>query len=100
MANVIIPPEHQSAPSTTARATEIVGPDGSVLNKPVIHLERREAETLKQYRKFLEKYALREAVYCSRCFEGNRADGTRFHVTPAGVMVECRCRTLVYSGLL
>ena len=100
MAHVIIPPEHRSTQRETAKLAPIIGPDGSILNKPTIPIEPEEARLLKKYRAFLEKYGLREAIFCQQCFDGNRADGTRFHVTPNGVMIECRCRTLLYAGLL
>lgn len=99
MANVIVPAEHQSAAKvTTTQDVGIVGPDGSILNKPTIQLDAKDAALLREYRKFLERQGLREALFCEKCWNRNLEDGTRAHVTPSSVMIECRCRRLLFTG--
>lgn len=81
-------------PNTQTTTTGLFAPDGSLLTKPTTTLLPTEVQLLRDYRAFLTKYRLREAVFCDACFEGDLSDGTRFAVTPTLVHVECRCKIL------
>ena len=72
--------------------------NGEPTNVPTIVLSSEEAALLRLYKKFLLRHGFREALYCNKCFEGSRADGTRAHVTDSQVMVKCRCRMLFHQG--
>lgn len=85
-------------PNTNVTEGAIVGPDGSVINKPTVILSADEARLLRQYKKFLQKYGIRETVFCNQCFEGNLSDGMRAFVTDSQVMWECRHRMLFHQG--
>ena len=79
-------------------SAQIVGPDGAVANKPALILDHNEAQLLRNYKKFLMKHGMREAVYCNDCWEGNRDDGMRAFVTDSQILFECRCRSLFHQG--
>jgi len=83
---------------TEKTTAAIVGPDGEVVNKPTVVLDSAEASLLRQYKKFLQKHGLREAVYCNNCWEGQRSDGMRAFVRDDQILFECRCRTLFHQG--
>lgn len=76
----------------------LVGPDGSLANKPTILFDAEEAALLRRYKKLLAKHGLREALYCNACWEGNRSDGMRAFVRDDQILFECRCRTLFHQG--
>lgn len=76
----------------------IVAPDGSVATRPTTILSKDEAELLRKYKKFLHAHGIREAVYCSACWDGDRADGMRAFVRDHQILFECRCRMLFYDG--
>lgn len=76
----------------------ILGPDGTPAEKPVLTLSPREATLLRQYKKFLEKYHLREALYCDDCFDGDMADGCRAFVTDNQIGILCHCKMRVFAG--
>ena len=76
--------------------------EGEPAELPHEVLTDRELETLLKYKKFLQKHGYREAVYCTRCWGNNLADGTEFRVTEHGVsieaMIRCRCRVAYGRG--
>lgn len=76
----------------------IVGADGVPLNRPTVMLTRHEARMLREYKKFLQKYALKEALYCQTCWSGNREDGTEAFVRDDKIGIICRCTTRLYMG--
>lgn len=84
--------------NTDVVSGSIVGPDGSVLNKPTVILTTEEAELLRKYKQFLQRRGLREAVYCNHCFDGNLEDGMRAFVRDDQILFECRHRMLFYQG--
>ena len=57
-----------------------------------------DAKLLRAYKKFLLINGLKEALYCVRCFEGMRSDGTEAFVTADQILIRCRCRRLYYDG--
>lgn len=86
--------------ATHGDVLQIVGPDGSVLNKPTAVLLPQEAEIFRAYQKIKDKYGFTEANYCRACWNSTREDGMKGHVTPGEIALECRCRSLVYRGLM
>ena len=76
----------------------IVAPDGSVANYPTVLLSHEDAKLLREYKKFLLRNGLKEAVYCNLCFERNLADGTEFFVTADQIVIKCRCKLRFYQG--
>ena len=76
----------------------LVGPDGTLVIKQNVPMSVEDHQLLLQYRKFLLRQGLREALFCNDCFEGNRNEGTRAHVTDSSVLIECRCKTRSRAG--
>ena len=76
----------------------IVNPDGTLMNRPTVMLTRHEARLLRDYKKFLLKYALKEALYCSDCWTGHREDGCEAYVQDGKIGIICRCKTRLYLG--
>lgn len=76
----------------------ILTADGEVASKPTVILSSEEASLLRQYKKFLMKHGLREAVYCNTCFDGDLDDGMRAFVRDDQILFECRHRMLFYQG--
>ena len=76
----------------------IVSPDGEVLNKPTVLLSKDEAELLRNYKKFLQRRGLREAIYCNHCWQGDLSDGMDAFVTDGQILFKCRHRLLFYQG--
>lgn len=76
----------------------IVAPDGTIATRPTTVLSQGEAELLRKYKKFLAAHGIREAWYCQSCWDGERSDGMRVHVTEGQIVGECRCRMLFYQG--
>jgi len=76
----------------------LVSPDGTLLNRAEEPITSAEVQLLRLYKRFLHGRGLREALYCQRCFDGNRFDGMRAAVTEGNVLLECRCRRLTFTG--
>lgn len=76
----------------------IVAPDGTVATRPTFMLTAKDAALLRAYKRFLQKYHLREALYCNDCFEGDLADGCQAFVTPMQIGILCRCTMRVFNG--
>lgn len=76
--------------------------EGQPTNLPHETITDDELRLLLEYKKFLQKHGYREAVYCSRCWGNNLADGTEFRVQTSGLTVEaiirCRCRIAYGKG--
>ena len=85
-------------PNTDVTTGTIVGPDGTPLIKPTVILSAEDAALLRQYKKFLHRYALRSATYCNHCFEGNLNDGMRAFVRDDQILLECRHRQIFYGA--
>jgi len=79
--------------------TDAEGEPAELPNEPITDPE---LELLLQYKQFLQRRGYREAVYCTRCWGNNLADGTEFHVQSRGVSIEalirCRCRVAYGRG--
>ena len=78
--------------------TQILGPDGSVASLPTVLLSDEDARLLRTYKKFLQRHGLREALYCSHCWTGEREDGCKAFVTPNQIGIHCRCRMRFHQG--
>lgn len=80
----------------------LYGADGEPTNLPHEPISDDELRLLLEYKRFLAKHGYREAVYCSRCWGNNLADGTEFRVQTSGLTVEamirCRCRVAYGKG--
>lgn len=78
--------------------SELVGPNGELLSKPTEILTTEEAELLRKYKKFLSRHGYREALYCDKCWGGNREDGCKAFVTGQQIGILCRCRMTFFQG--
>lgn len=76
----------------------ILTPDGELAQKPTQLLSQTDAELLRQYKKFLERHGLREALYCNACWDRSLSDGIRAFVTDAQILIDCRCKMRFYMG--
>ena len=76
----------------------IVSPDGTAANYPTVLLSMEDAKLLREYKKFLLRMGLKEAVYCNSCYERNLSHGTEFFVTSDQIMIKCRCQVRFYQG--
>lgn len=76
----------------------VIAPDGTVANYPTVVLSLEDAKLLREYKKFLLRHGLREALYCNNCFEHNLSHGTEAYVTPDQIVIRCRCRLRFYQG--
>lgn len=73
---------------------------------PTIVLDHEDASLLRQYKKFLQKYNLAEALFCKECAlaadisaaKRGQPHGCEAHVTESQIYIKCRCRQRVYSG--
>ena len=79
----------------------ILSPDGTIAANvlPHIELSLQDAEILRNYKAFLERHKLREALYCQRCWDGHREDGCKAFVRADRILIECRCRTRTFMGM-
>lgn len=90
MSHLILPPDDLMT---------IVAPDGSVTVTPTVRLSDDEARVFREYKKLKLKYGFREYNRCNTCFESDdRPDGMKGHVTDSEIVLECRCRVLLYRG--
>jgi len=76
----------------------ILTPDGNPATIEGILIDPKDAQLLRQYKTFLAKYHLREALYCQDCWNGQRHDGCEAHVTTTQIVIKCRCKLRTYSG--
>lgn len=86
-----------SANSNTTESV-IVAPDGSLSQIPTIVISDEDAKLLREYKKFLQRQGLREALYCQHCWTGQRHDGCEAYVTASQIVIKCRCRNRFYHG--
>lgn len=61
-------------------------------------LSAEEAKLLRDYKRFLQRRGLREALFCNTCSEQRRSDGTQAYVTAEQIGIKCRCRFLFHQG--
>ena len=76
----------------------LIDSNGVVLNRPAITLSAEDARLLREYKKFLQKQGLKEALYCSHCWTGEREDGCKAFVTDSQIGIICRCRIRFHQG--
>lgn len=63
-----------------------------------VKFDAEDARILRLYKKFLHKWALKEAIYCSHCFENNLSHGLEAFVTDDKIMFLCRCTRRTFEG--
>lgn len=76
----------------------IVGPDGEPLAIQTVMFTTDEARILREYKKLLMRYALREAVFCQHCWNHHLSDGLDAFVTDQAIVWKCRCTQRVFNG--
>ena len=82
-----------------SEASFIIDPTtGAAATRDTVMLSVEDAQILRQYRKFLERRGLREALYCNNCYQGNLSDGCRAFVTNEAILIECRCSMRTFQG--
>lgn len=89
MSNVIIPAGFGTILDADGKTVERVGSR---------EITFEEAKLLREYKKFLMKYELREALYCNQCWQHDLSDGCEAHVTQDDVLIKCRCQIRFYKG--
>lgn len=76
----------------------ILGPNGEPVTIPTVLLSNEDARLLREYKKFLERYGLREALYCTNCWNNSLHDGCEAFVTGGQIAIKCRCKLRFYQG--
>ena len=79
-------------------AGTILAPDGSVAALPTQLLSDEDARLLRTYKKFLNRYGLREALYCQKCWDSSLEDGCKAFVTTNQILIQCRCKMRFHQG--
>ena len=70
----------------------------------VIHTTREklfaesDADLLRKYKKFLQKYGMRESLWCLKCEDAGREPGLRATVLDGKIDFQCRCTIRRYRG--
>lgn len=77
----------------------ILNPDGTVANVANVPITGADAMLLRQYKKFLQRMGLREALYCNDCWNGDRHDGCDAAVTDNQIIIKCRCTVRSHFGM-
>ena len=83
----------------------LITPEGEILI-PTIVLDHEDASLLRQYKKLLRKYNLREALFCNECAlvsdisaaKRGQPHGCEAYVTDSQIVIKCRCRNRFYQG--
>lgn len=57
-----------------------------------------DAELLRTYKKFMQKYHLRESLWCTKCEDAGEPPGLRATVTDSKIDFQCRCTVRRYRG--
>lgn len=76
----------------------ILGPNGDPMKVPTVVFDPEDARTLRQYKRVLQKYGLKEALYCDECWERNLHHGLEAEVTDQRIIMKCRCRLRYFQG--
>lgn len=63
-----------------------------------VKLDAEDAALLRRYKKFLERYGLKEALYCDGCWERDLSHGLEAYVTSDKVFLKCRCSLRIFDG--
>ena len=84
--------------NTDTTTTFLTDASGNVVTAPTLMLSDADAALLREYKKFLQRNNLREALYCNSCWTGEKHDGCEAHVTNSAILIKCRCKTRVHQG--
>ncbi len=57
-----------------------------------------DADLLRKYKRILQKYGMRESLWCLTCEEAGRQPGLKAYVTDGKIDFECRCTVRRYRG--
>lgn len=57
-----------------------------------------EARILREYKKILQRYAMKEALFCDHCWDKNVEHGLEAFVTDQMIAFRCRCTQRVFQG--
>jgi hypothetical protein len=72
---------------------EILGPDGTPINKPARFLTFEEAQLLREYQAFGEREFLQGSMVCGDC-----GKDMEVHVE-SDIGIFCECRMLLFKGV-
>lgn len=87
------------ASANTDTATSfLVDANGSIATTPTVMLSDADAVLMREYKKFLLRNGLREALFCNACWTGEKHDGCEAHVTASDILIKCRCRIRIHKG--
>lgn len=75
----------------------LIVPSGLAVTRDKV-LSQTDAEMLRNYKKFLQKYGMRESLYCMKCDEQGLLSGLRASVMDDKIDFECRCTVRRYRG--
>ena len=68
---------------------------------PEVRWSASVASLFRRYdREVLVPLSLKEALHCTTCFDHDRPDGCRAHVTGSELLVECRCQRRTFTGVI
>lgn len=76
----------------------ILDPSGNPATVQNIKISDQNADLLRRYKKFLDSYGLREALYCNDCWDRRTPDGCDAFVTDSQIVIKCRCKLRTYMG--
>lgn len=76
----------------------IVLPSGTTEQIGLMDIDPQDALLWRAYKRLLQRYHLREALYCNDCWDGSRADGCEAHVTDTDILIRCRCKMRTTRG--
>lgn len=85
-------------PNTNVVEGTVLDANGQPTTLPTEILSLDEVRMLREYKKFLRKHQLREALFCQSCFQGDLHDGMEAYVTDGEVMMKCRHRMIYFKG--
>lgn len=77
----------------------ILGPDGAPALIPTVVFSDDEARVFREYKKILQRYGLKEALYCDACWDRQLSHGCEAHVTSNQILVKCRCKLRFHQGM-
>ena len=89
MSNIIITDKPSIVQGPDDLTPQTVGTEGITFDEAVL---------LREYKRFLQKHDLREALYCQRCWGHNLQDGCEAHVTDNDILIKCRCTLRQHVG--
>lgn len=69
-----------------------------VRQEPQRRLTDAEAAMLRAYKKILQRYGYKEALWCQTCEDDGDSAGCRAYVTDSTIEILCRHRKLYFRG--